>query len=220
MTLPKFTAEASLYTTSGHHLLNRNSNDRKMTNAIHLAMMKDETIEVHGCAPGSVLVDDGDDWYCISDTSPTGDGGQGGGGMGFRGPSEPRGPRGGRPGGAPRPQPAPATRKCGPANPLRSEWYKRVGACFADATLDQNCYKSCLTQHKCADPYKCPGCPIESYLTQRLDPLVADRCMADVDALFSSRPDWCIMPQLEVAQYLIDWQFHRSELFPNLRYCV
>ena len=39
-----------------------------------------ETIEVHGCDPGKILLENGDNWTCIDD--PSGGGGPGGGGGG------------------------------------------------------------------------------------------------------------------------------------------
>jgi hypothetical protein len=79
MNIPSFTAEASLYKTSGYYQTGRRMLNlrRQMNGAIYPAMMK-EDIEVHGCAPGSTLWEDGDDWGC----NPIDFGGFGGGGGG------------------------------------------------------------------------------------------------------------------------------------------
>jgi hypothetical protein len=80
MTTPRFTAEASLYRTHGHYRANRHAinSSAPMMSAIHPA----EIIEVHGCAPGSEMIDWGDGtWSCETvgpDTSWGGGGDPGG----------------------------------------------------------------------------------------------------------------------------------------------
>jgi hypothetical protein len=96
--MPGFTAEDSLYRTNGHYAsfgLWRTINwSARECDSISPA----ETIEVHGCAPGSYLVDNGDGtWDCWSNPDPWGGGG-GGGGAGAPGvPSDSSGGGGGKP---------------------------------------------------------------------------------------------------------------------------
>jgi hypothetical protein len=80
MNIPRFTAEASLHKTSGHYQTGSPAVYlRKQANsAIYPAMMK-EDIEVHGCAPGSILWEDGGDWGCNPIDFGGLDGGGGGG---------------------------------------------------------------------------------------------------------------------------------------------
>jgi hypothetical protein len=95
MNIPTFTAEVSLCKTSGHYQTGRRIlNSRKQTNnAIYPAMMK-EVIEVHGCAPGSILWENGGDWGCNPIDFGGFDGGGGGGPIVV--PDDgPRGPRSG-----------------------------------------------------------------------------------------------------------------------------
>src|SRR4030095_1061815 len=97
MTMPRFTAEASLYRTNGHYRTGRNSHavnsSAQMISPIHPAR---EKIEVHGCAPGSYLVDNGDGtWDCWSNPDPWGGGGGGSGTSGVLFEGEPGGGGGG-----------------------------------------------------------------------------------------------------------------------------
>jgi hypothetical protein len=102
MNMPGFNADATLYKTSWHYQTSRNMINLPTQggSAIYAAMM--EQIDIHGCAPGSTLWEEGGDWGCIPD-EPFGGGGGGGGG----------GPSGGEPsgggGGGPPPKPPPKT---------------------------------------------------------------------------------------------------------------
>jgi hypothetical protein len=96
MNIPGFSAETSLYKTSGRYQIGRQviNLPTQMNGIIHLAMEKD--INIFGCAPGSTMFGQGEDWYCVPDPSwdggedpgtPSGpfDGGDGGGGGGGSG---------------------------------------------------------------------------------------------------------------------------------------
>jgi hypothetical protein len=103
MTMPKFTGEAALYQTSGQYRTPRHSY------ATHLVVRttdtilpaRDEVIEVHGCAPGSYVVEHSDGtWECWSNPDPWWGGEGGGGSQGAGGePGGEKPPPGG--GGAP-----------------------------------------------------------------------------------------------------------------------
>jgi hypothetical protein len=99
MNMPKFTAVAALYQTSGQYRTGRRSDAihvaARMTEAIHPAR---DVIEVHGCAPGSYLVEHSDGtWECWSNPDPWwGSDGDGGGSPGAGGePFGDKPPRGG-----------------------------------------------------------------------------------------------------------------------------
>lgn len=95
MKLPQFTAQESLLPTNVYYRMNAlavgQSAGRTRT------ILPAETINVHGCAPGSVLIESGDSWTCLPrslvdwllgigtslplpPTVPPGGGGGGGGG--------------------------------------------------------------------------------------------------------------------------------------------
>jgi hypothetical protein len=126
MKLPRFTAEAALYQTSGCYRTGRHSYAihvaARMAEAIHPAK---EVIEVHGCSPGSFLVeyDDGT-WDCLPNEEPMGGGG---GGAPFGGGE----PSGG--GGAGRPSKKPPKRPPTPPRPKKKVYAPTQGApCHAE----------------------------------------------------------------------------------------
>ena len=88
MNMPGFNADATLYKTSGHYQTSRNMINlpTQMGSAIYAAMM--EQIDIHGCAPGSTLWEEGGDWGCIPDEPFGGGGGGGGGGPSGGGPAD------------------------------------------------------------------------------------------------------------------------------------
>jgi hypothetical protein len=71
MNLPQFTAEESLLPTIGHYRTNTRAVGRfarGVDNIILPTVMytqDGEVINVHGCAPGDVLIESGDSWDCI-----------------------------------------------------------------------------------------------------------------------------------------------------------
>jgi hypothetical protein len=98
MNIPRFTAEASLCKTSGHYQTGSHAINLPTQggSAIYAAMM--EVINIHDCAPGGILHDQGPlGWWCDY-------GGGGGGGPGGGGPSG--GPKGGPDDGGGPPEPA------------------------------------------------------------------------------------------------------------------
>ena len=78
MTMPRFTAEASLYQTNGQYRTGRNAVHlpARMTSPIHPARMEDEVIHVHSCAPG--WTDIGGTCWPDPLTEPSGSGSAGG----------------------------------------------------------------------------------------------------------------------------------------------
>jgi hypothetical protein len=100
MNLPQFTAEESLLPTIGYYRTNARAAGQSARGAgnIRLAAVGEgEVINVHGCAPGEVLVESGDSWDCLPQSlvnwllDPGGgvppDPGGGGGGGGGGGPA-------------------------------------------------------------------------------------------------------------------------------------
>src|SRR5215813_11267774 len=77
MNIPSFTAEASLYKTSGHYRTGRGTvSFGNGGSAIHLAM-DDEVIPVGDCGPGGLLWGDpanGEDWGCTYPLEGAGEG--------------------------------------------------------------------------------------------------------------------------------------------------
>ena len=127
MNLPGFSAEESLYQTNGQYRTGRNSYAihlaARMTETIHPAR---EVIEVHGCAPGSGLVeyDDGT-WECVADADLGWGGGQG---AASGGGGEPGGG-----GGAGRPSKKPPKRPPRPSKPKKKVYAPTQGApCHAE----------------------------------------------------------------------------------------
>jgi hypothetical protein len=88
MTMPGFTAVATLYKTSGHytnrHFINLAS---QMGNAIGPALgISDEgPIEVHSCRPGLIQIGEGENMVCVDPLDPFGTGGHEGPGEGGTG---------------------------------------------------------------------------------------------------------------------------------------
>lgn len=97
MNLPRFTAEKSLSPTIGYYQTNARAVARSGGGAGKILLaLTGEVIEVHGCAPGSVLVESGNSWGCLprslvdwllepeggTPTPPIPPGGGGGGGGG------------------------------------------------------------------------------------------------------------------------------------------
>jgi hypothetical protein len=166
MTMPKLTAEASLYRTSGHYQTGRQviNLPTLMMSAINPAMMG-EDIEVPGCRVGYTMWEDAGDWGCIPDRLLSGGGG-GRSGVG----GEPSGGGGGGGGGT---QPPPLQRKCRAAKDSieargvewrqkcpGSEWDccesigdKCVADCVMNGTQDvSRCQKECRdSQLVCMD---------------------------------------------------------------------
>lgn len=68
MNVPRFTADAALYKTSGQYQTNRTliSLRTQMVSLIYPAA--GEVIEVHGCRPGQFQLGEGDDMVCIDPT--------------------------------------------------------------------------------------------------------------------------------------------------------
>jgi hypothetical protein len=81
MNMPGFAAESSLYRTSRHYQTSRSVvNSRPgLAGAIPTAI-KDETIEVFSCGPGSIQVGAGENMVCVNPSDPFGIGGHSGGG--------------------------------------------------------------------------------------------------------------------------------------------
>jgi len=75
MNMPAFTAEASLYQTTGYYRTTENavSLSAQEANGIYSAMVGEETIEIHSCAPG--WTDIGGRCWPNPLTEPTGGGG-------------------------------------------------------------------------------------------------------------------------------------------------
>jgi hypothetical protein len=144
MNTPKFTAEASLYKVSrryrtGRHVLYLPA---RLNSPIHPAM---EKIEVHGCAPGSYLVeyDDGT-WDCWSNPDPWWGGGGGSGTPGMPSGGGTSGkPGGGKPGTWDRPTPGQAY----------AERVRRLGNLWYDACGKWPDQKECCNkkQAKCIE---------------------------------------------------------------------
>jgi hypothetical protein len=66
MTMPAFTAEESLLPSTGYYRTNTRAAGRSARDAGNiLTAAAAEVIEVHGCAPGSVLIESGSSWDCI-----------------------------------------------------------------------------------------------------------------------------------------------------------
>src|ERR1051325_4095440 len=68
MNLPPFTAEESLLPTMGIYRTNARAQNRCDGGAgkiLLAATVGHEVIEVHGCAPGSVLIESGSNWDCM-----------------------------------------------------------------------------------------------------------------------------------------------------------
>lgn len=63
MNLPQFTAEESLLPTIGYYRTNDRVVGRSASDGGNILLA--EIIEVHGCAPGSVLIESGSSWDCI-----------------------------------------------------------------------------------------------------------------------------------------------------------
>ena len=63
MNMPKFTAEVSLLPTIGYYRTNARAVGRSARGAGNI--LPAEVIEVHGCAPGQVLIESGSSWDCI-----------------------------------------------------------------------------------------------------------------------------------------------------------
>ena len=113
MSIPSFTAEASLYKTSAHYWTGRSTIDLRTqpNSAIYPAMMNEGTYTPNGCAPGKFFwgqIDGGEygvDWGCVDNPvdgwgegssggtgegQPYGGGGGGGGSSGGKGKGKPQ----------------------------------------------------------------------------------------------------------------------------------
>lgn len=97
MNIPGFTAEDSLYKTSGHYRTGRPA-FTSLTQAIRAFHPAAEVIVVYGCPPGYTLWEAGGEWGCTLVEPPVGGGGEG---------PMPSGGGGGGGGGTPRPKPKP-----------------------------------------------------------------------------------------------------------------
>jgi hypothetical protein len=95
--VPGFTADASLYKTRDYYQTTGRANNSpaRMADQINFAM-RNEEIEVFGCAPGFLQLGEGSTMTCIPDPS-WGGGGDSGGGGGGGVPAEPSGGLGGPP---------------------------------------------------------------------------------------------------------------------------
>jgi hypothetical protein len=81
MTMPRFTADASLYQTSAQYRTRRSRDTVGgwATNRIYSAKMAEE-IEVFGCRPGFIQIGEGANMVCVDPTDPFGTRGHDGGG--------------------------------------------------------------------------------------------------------------------------------------------
>jgi hypothetical protein len=90
MTIPRFTAEAALYNTSGHYHTHRNMIDLSPQMAAMigpaLGISDEGPIEVHACRPGFVPIGEGANMVCVDPSDPFGTRGHDGGGSGSGGP--------------------------------------------------------------------------------------------------------------------------------------
>ncbi|WHZ25535.1 MAG: hypothetical protein OJF51_000330 [Nitrospira sp.] len=90
MTMPRFTAEAALYKTTGHYQTNRNTINLpyQMGGTIGPALgISDEgPIEVHACRAGFIQIGEGANMVCVDPADPFGTRGHDGGGSGSGGP--------------------------------------------------------------------------------------------------------------------------------------
>ena len=88
MNIPSFTADASLYKTSGHYRSSRPAinSQRQTKGLIYPAVPNEGTYNINGCAPGKVLwgqTDGGEygvDWGCADNPTDGWDDGSGGSG--------------------------------------------------------------------------------------------------------------------------------------------
>ena len=108
MNLPQFTAEKSLLPTTGYYRTNTRALGRSTRDAGNILQARtDEVIEVHGCAPGSVLIESGSSWDCIPRSLFDWLFDQGGGGV-----TPPIPPGGGGGGGGPASVPSDIVKDC------------------------------------------------------------------------------------------------------------
>ena len=135
MNMPRFTAESSLYKSSGHYRTGRNSDavniSAQMINSIHPVM---ENIHVHGCAPGSYLVDyDDGTWDCLPLDPLTEPSGGGGGDAGS--PGVPSNNGGGGGGGVGKPPKRPPNRPHKTKTPPKKYRPKSGQPCYVEESV-------------------------------------------------------------------------------------
>lgn len=149
MNMPRFTAEDSLYKTNGHYTSYSNRHVINLPAQKIDSISPAETIEVHGCAPGSYLVDNGDGtWDCWSNPDPWWGGGGGSGAPGV--PSDSVGGGGGGGGGKPPKRPPNKPPKT-PPKKYRPKWgqplrYPHKISIKNNALLDKIRIKTRLSQ--------------------------------------------------------------------------
>ena len=217
MSLPKFTAEASLYTISGHYQVDRRviNSYRRTINAVHPArdeIIGHEVIVIEDEAPDRP----GFPWGWGGGGHGGGDGGGHGGGDGGEG-------RVTRP--APRPRPDETKRvprPCGP-NEVKeqSEWYKEANDCLEFVTVDSGKQQECLRFHGCPDDSrftplsgKCGElCPRSKFF----DPLSLalkrnlEGCIKNAnDSLLAKAK--CFIPKADQDAFLNDWKNTRIRI--------
>jgi hypothetical protein len=127
MNMPRFTAEDSLYKTNGQYRTGRYTinSSAQMVGPIWPAM---EVIEVHGCPPGYVLWEAGEEWGCALVEPPTGGGDSGAPGV----PSDSGGGGGGG-GGAGKPPKRPPNKP--PKTPPKKYRPKSGQPCYVEQSV-------------------------------------------------------------------------------------
>lgn len=86
MSIPRFTAEATLYKTGGHYRTGRRATGLPARMTLNPAMIPDETIHIYSCGPGLLQLGEGPNITCVDPYDPFGSGGYGGGGGGIPDP--------------------------------------------------------------------------------------------------------------------------------------
>lgn len=151
MKLPQFTAEESLLPTIGYYRTNARAvgcSDKAAGNILLAATS--ETIEVHGCAPGSVLIESGDSWDCLPRSLVDWLLDPGGGGV--TPPIPPGGGGGGGGGGTPASVPADIVAECLKVGGKFGEKY--CGG-IAGPSSCKTCAQIVCQQSKCRETERC-----------------------------------------------------------------
>ncbi len=85
MSMPAFTADATLYRTKGHYQTRRSATNLapQAGHTVHLSLgISDEgPIEVHSCRAGYLQIGEGENMRCVDPTDPFGTRGHDGGGL-------------------------------------------------------------------------------------------------------------------------------------------